>query len=156
MSVKTQRLQHVVLRTQSVVTYRRNGHANASQASKVMVKNFVQILMNVQDLVRAESIPNAKIFLETSLVFVVKDLKAMHMMDVLILMNALMLMLVDRVLFVQILKVVIAATAQKDLTETPDQQDALIIMNVHVHHVDEMLNVRTKLARSDVSVQKDL
>jgi hypothetical protein len=46
------------------------------------------------------------------------------MMDVLILMNAQLKMLVDRALFVQILRVVIAATALKVSMETLAQLDA--------------------------------
>lgn len=156
MSVSTLRLQHDVLRTQSVATCQRNGLANASQVFKETEKSFVPTSMNVQDQELVESIPIASIFLETSRACVEKGSKAIHMMDAPTSMSAHILMLVDRVLFVQTLRVVIAATALKVLMEMPVQQDALITTNVHAHLVEETHNVQMKLAHSGATAQKDL
>lgn len=57
-------------------------------------------------------------------------------------------MLVDQVHHVQILRVVIAATALKVLMVMPVQLVASIITNVHVHHVEEMPCVQMKLVAS--------
>lgn len=70
-------------------------------------------------------------------------------------MSAHTLKLVDRVQYVQILRVVIAATALKVSTEMPDQQVVLTTMNVHVHLAVETHNVLTKLVRSGATVPRD-
>lgn len=70
------------------------------------------------------------------------------MMDVVIVMSVHVPTHVDRVQFVRILKVVIAATAQKDSTEMPDLPAVSTTTNVLVHLVDETLTAPMKLERS--------
>jgi hypothetical protein len=85
-----------------------------------------------------------------------KVLREIHMMDALMLMSARNQMPVDLEQSVQILRVVIAATAQKDLTEMPGHQAVLIITNVRDHRADEMRIAPMKLAPSGAIAQKDL
>lgn len=71
-------------------------------------------------------------------------------------MNVRILKPVDRELFVQILKVVIAATAPKDLMEMPVQLAVLTTTNVLDHLVEETHIVQMKLELSGAHALKDL
>lgn len=155
-SVKILQLQHDVLRTQSAVTYLPAGLASANQASKVMGKSIAQTSTNAKDLDRVESMPIATTVLETTLVCAEKASKEIHMMDVQTSTSVRITKLVDRVQYVQILRVVIAATALKVSTEMPDQQVVLITMNVPDHLAVEMRNVPMKSVHSGATAQKDL
>lgn len=145
-----------MLKTQSVVTYQLILHASVNQVFREMGKSFVPTSMNVLDLDRVVSMPIVIISPEITLACATKALKEIHTTDVLTLTSVHILKLVDRVLFARILRVVIAATAQKDSMETPDQQDVSTTMNVQDRLAEETHIVQMKLELSGATVLKVL
>lgn len=144
------------MKTQSVVIYQPILHASANQDFKGTAKNFVQTSMNVRDRDRVVSTLIALISLETTRASVMKASKEIHTTDVLTSTNVLIQKLVDRVLFARILKAIIAAIAQKDSMETPDQLAVLTTMNVQDRLAEETHIARMKLELSGATVLKDL
>lgn len=129
---------------------------NARKDLKVMVKSCVQMLTSVLVPVPVVLMRVALIFLETILVSVKKDLKEIHMMDVVISMSVQIQMPADLERFVQILRAVIAAIALKVSMEMLVPKAVLITTNALVHHVVEMLTVQMKSVHLDALVLKAL
>lgn len=144
------------MKTQSAVTFQPASLASVSQASRAMEKSTVQTSMSVPDRDRVASTLCVKTLLETIRVTVYRDSRGTLTTDASMSTSVHIPMPVARAQFAQILKVVIAATALKDLMATLGRQAVWITTNVRVRLADEMPIVQTMSALSGAIVPKDM
>lgn len=130
-------------------------NVNVIQATKATVRFSAQMSMNVREKEHVASTQIVSIRPEIIRVRVALDLKATHMMAVVISTNVFCQTHADRMHFVRISKAVINAIVLQALVAMLDRSPAVkMLTNAHDHHVVAMHCVEMPKEVSSVSAQK--